>query len=80
MEQIIPYYMEPTQVRFWDTGEQKYYGGIAYQDYIICGHCGNICQIAEIIREADEYSHLDCDSAIVELAWVDLSDHVIKGF
>lgn len=80
MVQQIPYYMEPTQVRFWDTGEQKFYGGIAYQDYIICGHCGKICQISEIIREAYEYSHLDSDSAIVELAWVSLSDHIQKGF
>ena len=50
------YYEEPTQVVFIenmeDDGSRKI-GGIAYQDYIICGECGGVVKIeeTEIVEE-----------------------------
>ena len=34
------YFDVPTQVKFWGYGSKRYYGGIAFQDKIICGCCG----------------------------------------
>ena len=55
------YYEEPTQVVFIenmeDEGPRKI-GGIAYQDYIICGECGGVVKIeeTEIVKELPWYT------------------------
>lgn len=71
------YYEHPVQVRFWDVGEKTYVGGIAYQDFIICAHCGIVCSIADVIAEANECNNLTADQAIIELDWINLSDEVL---
>ena len=71
------YYEHPVQVRYWDNGLQKYVGGIGYQDFIICGCCGKICSVAEIIKEGEEIAHIDEDEAIIELDWLDISCEII---
>jgi len=62
----------PTQVKYWDEG--YYVGGIAYQDYIICGCCGGLMDIDEII----EFGTDAPEGAIVSLDWIDI-EHEIKG-
>lgn len=71
------YYAHPIQVRYWDTGLQRYVGGIGYHDVIICGCCGKACSIAEIIDEAAKYCKMDPDKAIIEMDWIDISQEII---
>jgi hypothetical protein len=50
-------------------------GGIAYHDFIICGCCGAIMPIEDIIEEANEFG-VHFDDAIKELEWIDISDEI----
>ena len=71
------YYAHPVQVRYWDTGRQKYIGGIGYHDVIICGCCGKACSIDTIIDEAAKYSKIDADRAIIEMEWLAIDQPII---
>ena len=74
------FYATPCQVRFFDYGdaENPVWGyGIANEDYIICGCCGGILMIEEIVEEAIACG-IHWDDAVVELEWVDIKDF-IKG-
>ena len=71
------YYKTPCQVRFYDAYDGEWRGGIAYQDFIVCGCCGAIMPIEDIIEDAKQCM-LHFDKAIVELEWIDISDE-IKG-
>ena len=44
------YFEVPTQVAYWD--ESHYVGGIAYHDMIICGCCGGLVEIKEVVEFA----------------------------
>ena len=61
------FYDVPTQVKFIETPDAvdypRWIGGIASQDYVICGECGGIIELEDI---AD----------IVELPWVDITDGI----
>lgn len=60
------YYEEPTQVifiEFMEDDELHKIGGIAYQDYIICGECGGVAQIEEV-------------EIVKELPWYDISEDI----
>ena len=75
------YYGTPCQVRFYDGNNPDditWHGGIAYQDYIICGCCGLVLPIQEVIDDA-VVCGVHWDEAIVELEWVDISKDIIKG-
>lgn len=71
------YYSHPVQVRYWDTGLQRYFGGIGYHDIIICGCCGKACSIPAILDEAMKYDKIEPDKAIVELDWLDIDEEII---
>lgn len=71
------YYAHPVQVRYWDTGRQRYIGGIGYHDVIICGCCGKACSIDAIIDEAMKYSKIDADRAIIEMSWIDIHQSIL---
>lgn len=71
------YYAHPVQVRYWDTGRQRYIGGIGYHDVIICGCCGKACSIDAIIDEAMKYSKIDADRAIIEMEWLALDREIL---
>ena len=74
------YYGTPCQVRFIDCGDPDNIticGGIAYKDEIICGCCGAILSIDEIIKDAEEAGY-HWDNAIIELEWIDI-DEAIRG-
>ena len=62
------FYDAPTQVKFIETTDAvdypRWIGGIAYQDYVICGECGGIIELEDI---AD----------IVELPWVDITVDIV---
>lgn len=64
------FYPFPTQVRWGemnDDGQLEGYFGIAYQDKVICGGCG------EPIDLSEDYVYI-----FEELEWVDIAD-AIKG-
>ena len=44
------YYDAPTQVRFYSKNIGCYIGGIAYKDKIICGCCGYVFEIEDVIN------------------------------
>ena len=68
------FFDKPTQVLFVDE-EGTWCSGIAYHDEIICGCCGGIFDIEEVIEFAPEY----VQQPIHEYeTWIDLSDE-IKG-
>jgi hypothetical protein len=72
------YYGTPCQVRFVDCGDPKNItkcGGIAYQDFIICGCCGAILKIDDIIKDAEK-AGVHWDDAIVELEWINISESI----
>ena len=62
------FYEVPTQVKFIESAdvvdEPHWIGGIAYQDYVICGECGGIIDLEDL-------------AAIVEFPWVDISNEII---
>lgn len=84
MNQHIPkYFNVPTQVKFLDydyefaqgeTEEDRpFLGGIAYQDYVICGCCGGVSKIEEL-RNIDWL-----DLNFTEFDWINLSGEIIGG-
>ena len=67
------YYSGPTQVRFYDG--MDFVGGIAYHDYIICGCCGGIFSIQDVIEMA-KANGIHFDDAIVELEWTSIEKEI----
>ena len=65
------YFEAPTQVKFWD---ERYIGGIAYRDEIICGCCGGIFKISDVYEVAPDT--LDNDPIVVYKGWVGLSSEI----
>ena len=61
------FYDVPTQVKFIENpdivSDPRWIGGIAYQDYVICGECGCIIELEDIVN-------------IIELPWVDITDGI----
>lgn len=62
------YYDIPTQVRFTDF-EGNEYGGIAWGNDIICGECGEVFDITELIWQYG--------ARVERLSWVDVSDEIL---
>ena len=68
------YFGVPAQVKFWDYCGERYFGGIAYRDEIICGCCGINFDISEIYESAPDT--LDNDPIVVVNGWKNLSDKI----
>ena len=69
------YFEKPTQVMFADE-EGTWQSGIAYEDYIICGCCGGIFYIDDVIGGAPDY----IQQPIHEYeSWVDISEEIKGG-
>lgn len=68
------YFDVPTQVKFWDAHSGHYIGGIAYRNEIICGCCGGIFDITELIEFAPDT--IKEDPIIPYYNWVDISNDI----
>lgn len=67
------YFEKPVQVAYWDVAGDHYVGGIAYHDEIICGCCGGVMEVEEVIEFAPEGV-----APIVEYAiWVNVSEEIM---
>lgn len=70
------YFEKPTQVMFFDEEGTRQFG-IAYEDYIICGCCGGVFYIDDVIADAPE----ECKQAIYEYdTWSNLADEIYGGY
>ena len=72
------YFDRPTQVMFADPDNPgDWLSGIAYRDEIICGCCGGVFNIDDVIKVARENG---VNWAIHEYhEWNDLADEIIGG-
>jgi hypothetical protein len=73
----MPYFFEtPTQVKFLDDAEDelKYKGGIAYGDVIVCGCCGGVVEISDLL---ECFSEQEANLIIIPLEWIDISEAII---
>ncbi len=73
----MPYFFEtPTQVKFLDNAEDelKYKGGIAYGDVIVCGCCGGVVEISDLL---EYFSDEEANLIIIPLEWIDISEAII---
>ena len=73
----MPYFFEtPTQVKFLDDAEDelKYKGGIAYGDVIVCGCCGGVVEISDLL---ECFSEQEANLIIIPLEWIDVSEAII---
>ena len=70
------YYGTPCQVRFYDTADGLWRGGIALRDFIICGCCVTMFSIKDVVDEANK-DGFNQDYAIVELDWLDINNKII---
>ena len=74
----MEYYFEtPVQVMFADPDNPgEWLAGIAYKNEIICGCCGGIFEISEIVEMSDGYS---AHPIYPYAYWNDLSDEIVYG-
>ena len=72
------YFNRPTQVVFADPDNPgEWLAGIAYKDVIICGCCGGIFEIADVVDCAREDG---INWAIHEYhEWNDIADEIVGG-
>lgn len=64
----------PTQVKFYEAAEEDYIGGIAYKNEIICGCCGSVFEISDVIAEAKADG---IEEPIIKLPWIDIQSEII---
>ena len=71
------YFEKPTQVKFVEPWQDKvvWLAGIAYRDEVICGCCGGVFEIDEIVESAKDFQIEDPIEAYD--FWVDISDEII---
>ena len=65
-------FYKPTQVKFYDDYLEEFHYGIAYHDIIICGCCGGVFEISEILEFAPE----GIEPITSYHDWVDLEDNI----
>lgn len=65
------YYSGPIQVRWYDSTDQAFHGGIGYHDILITSD-GRELKIDDIIQSAQD-DGIFWDDAIIELEWLDLN-------
>lgn len=75
------YYDVPTQVVFYNGGENsqhpEFCSGIAYKNEIICGCCGGVVEISEVIEDAKADG---IKTAIYDYSdWCDIREAIAGG-
>ena len=73
------YYGTPCQVKYWDPCEEEYVGAIAVYDYLICGCCGSVAKLSDVIA-AGVKDGKHWDDVIIELSWNDINKDILKKY
>lgn len=68
------YFDTPTQVLFYNTEEFTHTGGIAFENYVICGCCGSVIMFEEIMERTPEGK-----AWLVVMPWLNLSRAIEEG-
>ena len=63
------YFPTPTQVKYYDADGDRYIGGIGWRHYIICGCCGQLIDIDDVL----EFTPADKSAIIIAEYWEDIS-------
>lgn len=82
------YYEQPTQVKFRDPNyelmneetekDRPWIGGIAYGEYVICGCCGALIELADLFEVAEgDNDNEPFDLQFEELPWTDINEVII---
>ena len=71
---VFKYFDIPKQVRFFDYQDNRWIGGIAYGDRIICGCCGSVFEISEIYDDVPESEILNPIIPFGE--WMNIEDAI----
>ena len=72
------YFNKPTQVVFADPDNPgEWLAGIAYRDVIICGCCGGVFEIADVVDCAKEDGIKNAIHKYYD--WTDLADEIVGG-
>ena len=69
------YFSRPVQLRFYDKDNDRWVGGIGFQDYIICGCCGASIWLPDFYEDFAETD--DPIQVFSNENWHDLSDAII---
>ena len=72
------YYATPCQVRFYHPSRLCYEGGIAIHNMVISGVDGEIFIADHIVSSAAAHK-VHWDDAVVELAWLDISEAIYEA-
>ena len=70
------YFDHPTQVMFWDEDNHMFNYGIAYRDEVICGCCGGVFEVEEILN-----SEVPAGQKAIYAyeTWADISEEIFGG-
>ena len=62
------FFERPTQVKFWDADNERWVGGIGYRGEVICGCCGGIFEVSDLLENNP--------NGIVRLPWIDINEEI----
>ena len=71
------YFDSPTQVMFWDEDNHMFNYGIAYRNEIICGCCGGVFEVEEILNSEVPAGQ---EAIYTYETWADISEEIFKRF
>lgn len=63
------YFDVPKQVKWYDSENEVWHFGIAFRDYIICGCCGSIIEICDLLEQDKFYIYKE---------WKNIDDFILK--
>lgn len=66
----------PHQVMFYDGGGKGMCAGILFQNHILCGCCGGVFHVDEVVENARDEG---VDAIRVFDSWVDVSEEIKGG-
>lgn len=73
------FYDIPTQVMYWDGDEERYIGGIAYHDEVICATDGCVMEILDLIESVKDSRYNRFDAIYEYGNWEDFTAQLCGG-
>lgn len=73
------FYGVPTQVMYWDGIEERYIGGIAYRDEVICADNGYVVKIPDLVESVKDSRYKQFDAIYEYGNWADITAELCGG-